>query len=180
MFCLCVYSGSVPLSHLLQVVAFVSYIDSSLLYFSRHRSHIILKGLGRVGTGNQRDLEIVKTRVTAVLTEIGAGREFSVISVIVYGAGSPVYNAELNSEESVQSILSAFSRFTRRHQPVSRPQSLEGISLHRAVTVGTRVRISLLRVSVFSPATQYYKVFQFIMFPGFVFLVFFFFFRVYK
>ena len=113
----------------------------------RHPSNVIIKGLGRVGSGATRDLEVVKNRASAVLNEVGSGREFTVLGVIVYGSNNPVYNVELDSPESVSSLLSAFSRFTKRHQPVQRPQSLDGISLYHAVTPGTRVRISLLRVS---------------------------------
>ena len=107
----------------------------------------MIKGLGRIGSGN-RDTAAIKSRVTAALSEVGASCEFSVESVIVYGAGNPVYNVELGSEKSVNSLLSAFSRFTRRNDPVSRPQSLDGLALHHAVTPGTRVRISLLRVMI--------------------------------
>ena len=111
----------------------------------RHRSHVVVKGVGRVGSGG-RDMAPVKTRISAVLAEVGANRGFEILSVIVYGASHPVYNVELESEDSVRSILSAFSRFTRRHEPVTRPASLDGVGLYHAVTPGTRVRLSLLRV----------------------------------
>ena len=117
--------------------------------FYRHRSHIIVKGLGRIGSGGPRDANVVKNRITSLLNEVGSTQEFTVEEVIVYGQGNPVYNVALSTEKSVTALLSAFSRFIRRRDPVPRPSSLDGVALHHAVTPGTRVRISLLRVSNF-------------------------------
>ena len=119
----------------------------------------MIKGLGRVGSGGPRENEAIKLRVASTLAEVGPGLDVSVVDVIIYGAGYPVYNVELKSEESVKALLSAFSRFTRRRDPVPRPQSLDKISLHHAVTVGTRVRLSLLRVSFLSIRTLFVVVY---------------------
>ena len=81
---------------------------------------------------------------------VGSSTEFKVVSVVSYSAkSSPVFNAELDSEEAVDSILREFSKYTRRNNPVKRPAELETVSMHHAVTPGTRIRISLLRVSLF-------------------------------
>ena len=70
------------------------------------------------------------------------------LSVVTYSAKSaPVFNAELDSAEAVDAILREFSKFTRRSNPVKRPPELEDVALYHAVTPGTRIRISLLRVS---------------------------------
>ena len=123
-----------------------------VFYFvSRNLSHIIVKGLGRIGsTGSQNDRELVKSRLWSVLGLVGTEVAFQVINVNVFPSGAtPVYDVQLDSCEAVSSILGTFTKYTRRHEPVARPQGLEGVSLYNSVTVGTRIRLSLLRVSCF-------------------------------
>ena len=87
--------------------------------------------------------------MASVLRLISAETEFTVVSVLTYSAAhSPIYDVELDSTLAVETLLRSFYRFTRRREPVRRPPELEKVSVHHSVTVGTRVRISLLRVSV--------------------------------
>ena len=115
------------------------------------RSHVIIKGIGRVGGSSARpDQNTLITRLTAVLEQVGATRPFSVLAVNVFPSpASPVYDVQLDSVESVDSILISFSRFVRRQDPDARPAALDGVSMFHSVTTGTRIRLSLLRVSLF-------------------------------
>ena len=127
------------------LVFFFSFIF--ITFFSTKR-HIIVKGLGQIGSSTQPTAEVVRTRLSAVLALVGYASPFEVLSVITYSAKhSPVYNAELDRAEAVEGLLQEFFKFTRRSNPVKRPPELESVSLHHAVTPGTRIRISLLRVS---------------------------------
>ena len=114
----------------------------------RNRGHLIVKGLGQIGSsGSQHDPRLLKNRLSSVLTLVGAPTPFSVANVVVYSSpAAPVYDVELDSFESVSSLLKEFTKYTRRRDPVARPPDLERVSLYRSVTTGTRVRISLLRV----------------------------------
>ena len=113
-----------------------------------NRTHLILKGLGPIGgSGQQPSQQVLKTRLTSVLGQIGADLPFVVINVVTYSRSSPVYDVELGSSASVDALLRSYYRFTRRRDPVARPPELDGVTLYHSVTPGTRVRISLLRVS---------------------------------
>ena len=118
----------------------------------RNRTHVIVKGLGQVGSsGSQQDPRLLKSRLTSVLAHVGAQTAYTVVNVMVYSSSVyPVYDVQLDSLEAVGSLLKEFSKFTRRRDPVPRPAELQGVSLYRSVTTGTRVRVSLLRVSLFN------------------------------
>lgn len=49
----------------------------------------------------------------------------------------------------VVGISTSFSRFTRKHKPVRCLAELEGVGVYNSVTLATRVRISILRASLF-------------------------------
>ena len=84
----------------------------------------------------------------SVLELIGGNVEFNVMNVIVYPSKvAPVYDVELDSVEAVESLVKEFYKFTRRSSPAKRPSELERVSVYHSVTPGTRIRISLLRVS---------------------------------
>ena len=109
---------------------------------------MIVKGLGRIDGSNSRDQEGLRARVARVLGAIGSV-PVAVLKVVVYPPHSaPVYDCELSSAEAVSALVRDFYKFTRRRDPVRRPVELEGVSVYHSVTPGTRVRISLLRVSV--------------------------------
>ena len=77
--------------------------------------------------------------------------EFFISDVKIRGStGSnlpPIYEVELEDPDSAETLRKAFSRFTRKKNPVSRPPELDGVEVHNSVTLATRVRISILRVS---------------------------------
>ena len=108
-----------------------------------------MKGLGVIGSsGSQRDQTALRTRIGQVLTLVGITLPFEVLNVAVYSAqSSPVYDAELDSVLAVNALLKEYYKFTRRREPVARPPELDRVALYRCVTTGTRVRVSLLRVS---------------------------------
>lgn len=114
----------------------------------RNTSHIIVKGLGRIGSGTQASESLLRSRISSVLALVGANVDVRVKSVIVFPGAKPVYKVELESAAVVKALLSGHSQYTRRRDPVARPQGLENVFLYNCVTPGTRIRISLLRVSV--------------------------------
>ena len=112
----------------------------------RNRTRIVVKGLALSGPHLSPDQ--LRGRLASILQLIGAPISFSVISVATYPSGaSPVYDVELDSAAAVSAILREFYKFTRRQAPVSRPPELAHVAVYNSVTPGTRVRISLLRVS---------------------------------
>ena len=116
--------------------------------FSRTQCRLVVKGLGVVGSsGSQRNPDLLKARLMSVLSLIGSPTPFSIVNVLVYPTrGSPVYDVELSSVESVNALIREFSKYTRRRDPVRRPSELDRVSIYHSVTPGTRVRVSLLRV----------------------------------
>ena len=117
-----------------------------------------MKGLGRIGdsgSSSGRD-QILKTRMASVLAKVGIVAPINILGVVVYSSGSsPVYDVELDSFVTVSALLKEFYKFTRRRDPIARPPELDGVSLYRSVTTGTRVRVSLLRVSYLSTCFHY-------------------------
>ena len=109
----------------------------------------MVKGLGQIGSsGSQRDPEVLKSRLASVLQLIGSSVPFAVTDVIAYpSASSPVYDVGLDSSVAVSSLVREFFKFTKRTNPTARPPELERVGVYHSVTTGTRVRISLLRVS---------------------------------
>ena len=117
---------------------------------SRNRSHLVVKGLGQVGSsGAQRDQVALRSRMTSVLQLVGIRTQFSVLNVVVFpSATSPVYDVEIEPVEAVDLLVREFFKFVRRQDPVRRPPELDRVSIHHSVTPGTRIRISLLRVRI--------------------------------
>lgn len=60
----------------------------------------------------------------------------------------PIYEVALEDDESADGLRKAFNRFTRKRNPVARPPELEGVDVFNSVTLATRVRIAVLRVSL--------------------------------
>ena len=118
----------------------------------RTSCRLVVKGLGVVGSsGAQRNPDLLKARLSSVLCLIGSPTPFTVVNVIVYlTRGSPVYDVELESAASVNSLLREFSKFTRRKDAVRRPAELDRVSIYHSVTPGTRVRVSLMRANGFN------------------------------
>ena len=126
----------------------MSYCCPDLFIFYlcfRFRSFLIVKGLGQIDDSGSA--ERLVTRFGSLLALVGCDHPFTVQSVKSYSTSNPVYSVELDSSESVDSLLRTFTKFTRRRDPVRRPPELENASLFHSVTAGTRIRISLLRVS---------------------------------
>ena len=62
----------------------------------------------------------------------------------------PTYEVILEEAQSAEALRKAFSRFTRKKNPVACPPELSGVGVYNSVTLATRVRISILRVGLFS------------------------------
>ena len=126
-----------------------AFIPCLCVLIFRSRCRLVVKGLGGIGADSSaRNPDHLRARLSSVLQLIGAPISFSVVSVITYSSGStPVSDVELNSEAAVSALIREFFKFTRRQDPVHRPPELDRISIYNSVTAGTRIRISLLRVS---------------------------------
>ena len=75
---------------------------------------------------------------------------FVVNRVIVYPSkGKPVFEVVLDSAAGVEGLIREFYKYVRRKDPIARPPELSGVSIYHSVTIGTRIRISMLRVSFF-------------------------------
>ena len=72
--------------------------------------------------------------------------DFSQVRVRASGTRQPIYEVQLDDAESAVALRTSFSCFTRKHKPVACPPELEGVGVYNSVTLGTRVRISILRV----------------------------------
>ena len=120
-----------------------------LICVYRSKTSLIIRGLGRIGgAGSKPSTDVLKTRLTSVLSLVGVTRSFEVLDAIQFASAvAPVYSVRLCSFEAVDDLLREFSKFTRRREPVARPPELDNVALYHAVTPGTRIRISLLRVS---------------------------------
>ena len=107
----------------------------------------MVKGLGS-SLGDVRGPEMLRSRFASLLALVGTAVPFVVRNVIVYPArGRPVYEVVLDSAAGVEALIKEFFKYTRRKDPIARPPELSGVSVFHSVTAGTRVRISLLRVS---------------------------------
>ena len=110
-------------------------------------SYIILKKVGKIG-GDDRQ---IRSRLKHVLKCIDKGVQFEVTDVRVRGTASssrpPIYEVCLDDAEAAEDLRRAFGRFTRKKNPVRRPPELDGVEVSNSVTLATRVRISVLRVS---------------------------------
>ena len=117
--------------------------------FSRKLSTIILKRVGTIGGSEQQ----VKSRIKQILSRISKSVDLSIAEVQVRGAelGSrpPIYEVRLEDSESAVALRTAFSNFTRKKDPVRIPPELKGVEVFNSVTLATRVRTSILRVSYF-------------------------------
>lgn len=120
------------------------FLQFHLFCFSKQH-FIILKNVGRIGG----DAAKVKTRLGHILSVISKSVQFKIVEVRTKGTGSrpPIYEVILEDEDSAIELREAFKRFTRLRDPVSRPPELEGVQVFNSVTLATRVRVSILRVS---------------------------------
>ena len=102
--------------------------------------------MGKIGGDEGK----VKSRIRHILSTIDKKVQFSVSEVRVHGSGPrpPIYEAVLGDSESADTLRKSFARFTRKRSPVPRPSELDGVEVYNSVTPATRVRISVLRVSV--------------------------------
>ena len=58
--------------------------------------------------------------------------------------GPTLYNVRMDSVYTCKMIREIFSGFFRRHRPVSMPPQLKGVDLRNKITLGTKIRISIL------------------------------------
>ena len=110
-------------------------------------SSIILKKVGKIG-GNP---DQVRNRIRHILSCIDKTIQFSVTEVKVRGSTAssrpPIYEAVLGDADSAVALRKAFARFTRKKDPARCPPELKGVGIYNSITLATRVRLSILRVS---------------------------------
>lgn len=123
------------------------YRTKLLLFDSRKLNVIILKKVGKIGGDDQK----VRSRIKHILSCIDKSIRFEITEVRVRGAVSgsrpPIYEVFLSNEDSAEALRRAFSRYTRKKNPLRCPPELDGVEVCNSVTLATRVRISVLRVS---------------------------------
>ena len=104
--------------------------------------------MGKIGG----DVERVRLRLRHILSAIDKDADFRISDVHVRGSASsslpPIYEVVLEEAESAIQLRETFKRFTRRKSPVPRPAELDEVGVFNSVTLATRVRISILRVSL--------------------------------
>ena len=114
---------------------------------SRKLSTIILKKVGTIG-GNEHQ---VKTRIKQILSRINKSVDFDIAEVRVRGTAfssrPPIYEVRLEDADSAVALRKSFAQFTRKKDPVRLPPELKGVEVFNSITLATRVRISILRVS---------------------------------
>ena len=110
-------------------------------------SSIILKKVGKIG-GNP---DQVRNPIRHILSCIDKTIQFSVTEVKVRGSTAssrpPIYEAVLGDADSAVALRKAFARFTRKKDPARCPPELKGVGIYNSITLATRVRLSILRVS---------------------------------
>ena len=108
---------------------------------------IILKKIGRIGGDDGR----VRQRLKLILSRINPEIDFDISEVKVRGSAAlpPIYEVVLSDTEAAVQLRDSFKRFTQKRKPVNRPPELDGVEVYNSVTLATRVRISILRVSLF-------------------------------
>ena len=110
-------------------------------------STIILKKVGTIG-GNEHQ---VKTRIKQILSRINKSVDFDIAEVRVRGTAfnsrPPIYEVRLEDADSAVALRKSFAQFTRKKDPVRIPPELKGVDVFNSITLATRVRISILRVS---------------------------------
>ena len=113
--------------------------------FSSKESSIILKKVGKIGGDDAQ----VRNRVKHILSCISKDVKFSISEVRALGSGPrpPIYEVILDDADDAEVLRKAFSRFTRKKSPIACPPELKGVEVYNSVTLATRVRISILRVS---------------------------------
>lgn len=114
--------------------------------FSSKQGSIILKKVGKIG-GDERQ---VKSRLRHILSSISKEIDFTIAEVKSRGASHlpPIYEVCLEDPESAVALRKAYTRYTRKKDPVSCPPELDGVEVYNSITLATRVRISILRVSL--------------------------------
>ena len=117
-----------------------------LLPVYRKMNCVILRKVGKIGGDESQ----VKSRIRHILSTIDKKLTLSIAEVRVRGTGPrpPIYEVVLEDSETAEALRKSFSRFTRKRSPISRPPELDGVEIFNSVTPATRVRISVLRVSI--------------------------------
>ena len=105
-----------------------------------------LQGQGKIG-GNDHQ---VKSSIKLILSCIDKSVDFEVAEVKVRGTSfssrPPIYEVRLEDADSAEALRKAFTRFTRKKDPVRIPPELKGVAVYSSITLATRVRTSILRV----------------------------------
>ena len=115
---------------------------------------INVTGLPRITASSNSDWQVqVKRQVRDLIKQVQQVNRVNFSFEVVYvvnpirqrTTGPTLFNVKLGSTDSARRVRELYSGFFRRDNPVKLPANLKGISVRNKVTLGTRIRIAILR-----------------------------------
>ena len=115
---------------------------------------ITVSGLPRLTAKDGSDWQVqVKRQVRDLIKQVLQVNRVNIGFEVVYvhnplrmrTTGPTMYNVQLSSADSSRRIRELYSGFFRRNNPHKLPSNLKGVGLRNKVTLGTRIRIAIMR-----------------------------------
>ena len=115
---------------------------------------INVSGLPRISASSDSNWQLqVKRQIRDLIKQVQQVNRVNFSFEIVYvvnpirhrTTGPTLYNAKLGSVESARKIRDLYSGFFRHNNPIRLPGNLKGISVRNKITLGSRIRVAILR-----------------------------------
>ena len=113
-----------------------------------------VQGLPRLQAKDGSDWQVqVKRQIRDLVKQVQQVNRVNFSFEIVYvhnplrkrTTGPTLYNVQLGSVETSRRIRDLYSGFFRRNNPHKLPSNLKGIGIRNKVTIGTRIRVAIMR-----------------------------------
>ena len=113
-----------------------------------------VQGLPRLSAKDGSDWQVqVKRQIRDLIKQVLQVNRVNFGFEIVYvhnplrqrTTGPTLYNVQLSSADTSRRIRELYSGFFRRNNPHKLPSNLKGIAIRNKVTIGTRIRIAIMR-----------------------------------
>ena len=113
-----------------------------------------VQGLPRLQAKDGSDWQVqVKRQIRDLVKQVQQVNRVNFSFEIVYvhnplrkrTTGPTLYNVQLGSVETSRRIRELYSGFFRRNNPHKLPSNLKGIGIRNKVTIGTRIRVAIMR-----------------------------------